>query len=98
MKKIGPIVICGLVMAFALAGTALGAGSRQAGELRASVIGSAPNMVVAGVPSGGAPWTVASGQARLSSGGELRVTVEGLLLVIPNSPLNGTTGPVRDVF
>jgi hypothetical protein len=96
MKKLG-IVICALVMAFAMAGTALGAASRS-GEFRSSVIGSVPHVQVAGIDSGGAPWTVAHGEARLRADGELRVNVQGLLLInTGNANLNGTTGPVRGV-
>jgi hypothetical protein len=98
MRKIGPIVVCTVVMVFALAGTAL-AGSRQPGEFRSTVVGSAPNTVLAGVPSGGAPWTVANGQARLQGDSELRVNIEGLLLINTHIPgLDGTTGPVRAVL
>jgi hypothetical protein len=99
MKKTGSVVVCALVMLLALAGTALGAGSRQAGEFRSSLVGSVPETVLAGVPSGGAPWTIASSQARLRGDGELRVNVEGLLLInTPNHALDGTTGPVRRVL
>src|SRR5690242_16590955 len=98
MRKIGPIVVCTVVLVFALAGTAL-AGSRQAGEFRSTVVGSVPSTDVAGVVSGGAPWTVADGEVRLSGDGELRVNIEGLLLINTGNPgLDGTTGPVRAVL
>src|SRR5690349_24240932 len=92
MRKIGPIVICALVAAFALAGTALGASSHARGEVRSSVIGSVPNTVLAGVPSGGAPWTVENGEARLRGDGEVDVKIAGLLLINTGIPgLDGTT-------
>jgi len=51
---------------------------------------------IRGVPSAGAPW-VASGEAQLDGDAGLRVEVEGLLLDLPGSPLNLTTGPVTGV-
>jgi hypothetical protein len=97
LKKFVSIVALAFGVAFLLAGTALGAG--RSGELRSTVIGSAPGVVIAGVPSGGAPWTVADGEARVSADGELRVEVEGLLLINTGNPaLDGTVGPVRGVF
>ena len=48
--------------------------------------------------SGGAPWTVSSGEASVSSSGSLKVEVQGLLLT-PGAPANlvGTVGPVQMV-
>jgi hypothetical protein len=40
---------------------------------------TAPNMFM-GAIGGGAPWRIASGEAKLSSGGQLEVQVEGLVL------------------
>jgi hypothetical protein len=97
MKKLVGIVVCVLAVAFVLTGTALGEG--RSGEFRSTIVGSNPGVVVAGVTSGGLPWTVAEGQARLSVDGSVRVEVEGLLLINTGpAGLDGTTGPVRFVF
>jgi hypothetical protein len=57
-----------------------------------TIIGSNPKIVIAGVPSGGAPWTVQSGSAALSDDGLLSVQVQGLIL-----PNLGNPGPVTSV-
>ena len=57
-----------------------------------TIIGSNPKIVIAGVASGGAPWTVQSGSAALSDNGLLSVQVQGLIL-----PNLGTPGPVTSV-
>jgi hypothetical protein len=63
-----------------------------------SVVGSIPGVVVGGVQSGGAPWTIDSGKASLSPSGKLKVDVRGLLLTTGAPPnLVGTTGPVQMV-
>ena len=41
-----------------------------------------------GIKGGGLPWAIKSGSGRVSSNGEVHVTVRGL--VIPVAPLNGT--------
>lgn len=65
------------------------------GSFESSVVGSVPSTTVGGVASGGAPWTVASGEASVSGSGKLEVEVQGLLLTT-GAPANlvGTTGPV----
>jgi hypothetical protein len=56
------------------------------------IIGSTPNQAIAGVVSGGAPWIVREGHARLKSNGRLNVEVVGL--VITNGRLaNGAPVP-----
>jgi hypothetical protein len=51
---------------------------------------------VAGIPSGGLPWTVAAGKARIDlSTGAATFFVEGLVLVGGNA--SGTPGPVTSV-
>jgi len=56
------------------------------------IVGSAPGTTIAGVPSGGAPWVVSQGRARLESDGSLEVEVTGLLLTT-----TGTTGGIPQV-
>jgi hypothetical protein len=58
----------------------------------APVIGSNPGIAIAGVQSGGAPWTVKRAFAFLTDNGRLRVDVRGLIL-----PSTGNTGPVTEV-
>jgi hypothetical protein len=56
------------------------------------IVGSAVGTTIAGVPSGGAPWVVSRGRARLESDGSLEVEVTGLLLTT-----TGTTGGIPQV-
>ena len=67
-------------------------------SFKSSVVGSVPSTTIGGVNSGGAPWTVAEGEASISGNGKLEVEVEGLLLTT-GAPANlvGTTGPVQMV-
>ncbi len=63
-----------------------------------SILGSIPGLVVGGVPSGGAPWTIDTGRASLSPNGKLNVEVRGLVLTTGAPPnLVGTTGSVQMV-
>jgi hypothetical protein len=50
------------------------------------IVGSSPNTPIAGVPSGGAPWVVGRGRARLESDGSLEIEVTGLLLAAVVGP------------
>ena len=59
------------------------------------IVGSAVGTTIAGVPSGGAPWVVRSGRARLESDGSLEIEVTGLLLA--SGPNAGTTGGIPQV-
>ena len=59
---------------------------------RSTIIGSNPQVVIAGVQSGGAPWTVGRGSAVLDDEGRLRVEVRNLIL-----PKLGNPGPVTNV-
>ena len=56
--------------------------------LRAPIAGSMPNQPINGVKSGGAPWVIDEGNARVRTDGRIEVRVEGL--VIPTPPQNGT--------
>jgi hypothetical protein len=60
--------------------------------LRSTIIGSNPDTPIAGVPSGGASWTVGSGSAVLDGDGRLRVEVRDLIL-----PKLGNPGRVTSV-
>ena len=68
------------------------------GSFESSVVGSTPGATIGGVMSGGAPWTVARGEASVSGSGKIEVDVRGLLLG-PGAPANlvGTVGPVQMV-
>jgi hypothetical protein len=59
------------------------------------IVGSAVGTTIAGVASGGAPWVVRSGRARLESDGSLEIEVTGLLLA--SGPNVGTTGGLTQV-
>jgi hypothetical protein len=58
----------------------------------APVLGSNPGIMIAGIPSGGAPWVVKHGFTVLREDGRLRVDVRGLIL-----PSVGNAGPVTEV-
>jgi hypothetical protein len=81
-------VLFGGLVAGALGLSAMAEGFR----FRSTIIGSNPNTVIAGVPSGGAPWTVQRGSATLNDDGRLRVEVRDLIL-----PKLGNPGPVTSV-
>jgi len=68
------------------------------GSFESSVVGSTPGATIGGVMSGGAPWTVAQGEASVSASGKIEVDVRGLLLAT-GAPANlvGTVGPVQMV-
>ena len=55
-------------------------GNNDNGSFESGVIGSATGASVGGVGSGGAPWVVKSGEASISSSGQIRVEVQGLLI------------------
>jgi hypothetical protein len=79
-----------------------GHGDRHGGEiLRSGLVGSTPEgkggPPLFGVAPGGAPWTIASSEARVRAD-RVRVRARGLLLVDTGTPgLDGTTGPVQMV-
>jgi hypothetical protein len=64
-----------------------------AGELVffSPIVGSNPNVTIAGVPSGGLPWTT-HGSAVLNDDGRLSVDIDDLIL-----PSVGSPGPVTQV-
>ena len=61
-------------------------------QLRSTLAGNNPNIVIGGVESAAAPWTVKSGSASLDARGKLRVRVRNLIL-----PATGDAGPVTAV-
>ena len=61
-------------------------------KFHSPIVGSAPGTTIAGVPSGGAPWVVSQGRAKLEGDGSLEVEVTGLLL-----KTTGTTGGIPQV-
>src|SRR3954451_16150435 len=77
-------------------------GDRHGGDiLRSGLVGSTPpaqgGPTLFGVPSAGAPWTIADSKVRVRSD-RVRVRGEGLLLINTGNPaLDGTTGPVQMV-
>ena len=61
-------------------------------QLHSSVAGNNPNIVIGGVESAAAPWTVKGGFASLGASGKLHVRVRDLIL-----PATGDAGPVTAV-
>ena len=68
--------------------------------VRSGMVGSTPGVVIAGVPAGGAPWTIDERTvARVREDGRLTVNVRGLLLTNTGDPArDGTTGGIPEVF
>jgi len=87
-KFIGLMLCVGLCGLNALAG--------DGGGFETRLVGSAVGEVVAGVPSGGAPWTVARSEVNVNSNGKFEVEVKGLL--IATGTLANTVGPVTMVM
>ena len=79
-------------------GITAGISNGRNGSFESGVVGSVPNATIGGVASGGAPSTVARGEASISGNGKLEVEVQGLLLTT-GAPANlvGTVGPVQMV-
>jgi hypothetical protein len=72
--------------------------AKDDGNFESGIIGSTPGQTIAGVSSGGAPWTVRDGEASVGPSGRIEVEVKGLLLTTGAPPaLVGTTGPVANV-
>lgn len=67
-------------------------------QFQSSLAGSTPSTPIDGIASGAAPWVVMPSHARILSNGLLSADVDGLLISLPGSPLDGTTGPVTSVF
>ena len=61
-------------------------------QLHSTLAGNNPNIVIGGVDSAGAPWTVKSGFASLNANGKLHVKVHDLIL-----PSTGDAGPVTAI-
>jgi hypothetical protein len=61
-------------------------------QVRSTLAGNNPNIVIGGVESAGSPWTVKSASASLNSSGKLHVRVRNLIL-----PSTGDAGPVTAV-
>jgi len=84
----------GLMLCVGLCGLDARAGDRGFFETR--LVGSAVGEHVAGVPSGGAPWTVARSEVVVTSTGKIEVEVKGLLIASGSSA--NTVGPVTMVL
>ena len=69
-------------------------GNDQNNAFTSGIVGSMPNQSVAGVASGGAPWVVREGHAKLTKNGKLNVEVEGLLIAA-GQLANGTPVPAN---
>jgi hypothetical protein len=98
MRKAIGLVIGGLVLASAGAAGPLAARADGqtvlAFETMAPVSGAfVGTSMLRGIPGGGAPWVISSGQGSLDTDGNLEVQVTGLVLV-PSIPVVGGTNPV----
>jgi len=88
MKSLVRVALLGATMCGVLASSAMA----QESLFRSTIIGSNPHTIIAGVQSGGAPWTVQRGSAVLNDAGRLHVELRDLIL-----PALGNTGPVTSV-
>ena len=88
MKSLVRVALLGATMCGVLASSAMA----QESLFRSTIIGSNPNIIIAGVSSGGAPWTVQRGSAVLNEDGRLHVELRGLILL-----KLGNAGPVTSV-
>ena len=61
-------------------------------QLHSTLAGNNPNIMIGGVESAGAPWTVKTGVATLNAKGKLHVKVRKLIL-----PATGDAGPVTAI-
>ncbi|HXR41418.1 MAG TPA: hypothetical protein VN738_03360 [Acidothermaceae bacterium] len=60
---------------------------------------AAQKIAIDGVPAAGAPWTVGKvNEVSISSRGDLKLDVKGLLITGTGGPNDGTTGPVTQVI
>jgi len=82
------VALFGATMCGVLASSAMA----QESLFRSTIIGSNPHTIIAGVQSGGAPWTVQRGSAVLNDAGRLHVELRDLILA-----QLGTPGPVTSV-
>ena len=64
----------------------------QEASFHSSIIGSNPHTIIAGVQSGGAPWTVRHGSVSLNGEGRLHIELKALIL-----PQLGNAGPVTGI-
>ncbi len=67
-------------------------------HFESSLVGSTPGVTIGGVGSGGAPWVVMASNAGIDPNGMLHLSVVGLVISLPGSPVDGTTGPVKNVL
>ncbi len=88
MNKVSKIAMLGAISPLLFA---VGAMARPI-QLHSTLAGNNPNIVIGGVESGTAPWTVKGGFASLGASGKLHVRVRGLIL-----PATGDAGPVTAV-
>ncbi len=86
--------LIGLMLCIGLIG--FNARAENRGGFEARLVGSDVGEHVAGVPSGGAPWKVAHGEANVSGSGKIEVEIKGLLLA-SGANIN-TVGPVTMVL
>ncbi len=75
-----------LLGAFLLIGASAGSASAQPTIFETGVEGiQVAGQLIAGI-SGGAPWDVAAGEAKIRANGDIKVEVEGLVLATPIIP------------
>ena len=76
-------ILLTLLSAFLLVGVSAGSASAQPDLFKTEVVGiQVAGQLIAGI-SGGAPWDVAAGEAKIKPNGDVKVVVEGLVLQTP---------------
>ena len=97
MKTLLAIVTALLVMASILFVNIAQASESPHLHFESSIVGSTPHNLVAGVPSGGVSWIISAGNAVVSPG-VLVVNTHDLVITGTGTAVDGTTGPVKQVF
>src|ERR1700686_1208762 len=80
LQMITKVFVRSILLGGLLAGVFVLSAMAEGVLLRSTIVGSNPNTVIGGVPSGGAPWPVRRGSAALNDDGRLRVEVRDLIL------------------
>ena len=99
-------VVSGIVAAVVVAATVAGTTAMSRHDdnhkiFNQDLVGlpAAQKIAIDGVPAAGAPWTVGKvNEVSISSRGDLKLDVKGLLITGTGGPNDGTTGPVTQVI
>lgn len=97
MKTFLALVTALLVIASILSVNIASASESPPLHFESPLVGSTPHNPIADVPSGGASWTISEGNGVLSPG-ILVINTHDLVITGTGTAVDGTTGPVKQVF